>query len=180
MVCEEKVKVHLALAVTIFFTAVAATYANLQPDCSPLPSSLSADRILVLKGERKLILLRNGNPIKEYHIALGNHPTGRKVRQGDGRTPEGIYRIDRRNTRSRFYMALHISYPNKNDIARAQALGVSPGGMIMIHGLGNRLSFLGPYHTVVNWTRGCIAVTNEEIEEIWKSVPDGVPVEIRA
>jgi murein L,D-transpeptidase YafK len=171
-------KVNFTLAVTIFFTAVAITYANLQPDCSPQP--LSADKILVLKEERKLILLRNGEPMKEYHIALGNRPTGRKVRQGDGRTPEGIYRIDCRNTRSRFYMALHISYPNKNDIARARALGVSPGGMIMIHGLGNRLGFLGSYHTAVDWTRGCIAVTNEEIEEIWKAVSDGILVEIRA
>jgi murein L,D-transpeptidase YafK len=168
---------HLLLAAAIFFATVAVTYADLQPDCSTQP--VSADKILVLKGERKLILLKNDEPVKEYQIALGRNPTGRKVRQGDSRTPEGIYRIDSRKTRSKFHMALHISYPNKNDLARAKALGVSPGGMIMIHGLGDVLGFLGSYHTAADWTRGCIAVTNEEIEEIWRAVPDGILVEIR-
>jgi hypothetical protein len=174
---EGRVKRHFTFAITIFFATIAMAYAGPQKDCLSQP--ISADRILVLKGERKLILLRNGRPIKEYHIALGRNPTGRKVRRGDGRTPEGIYRIDSRNIRSQFHMALHISYPNKDDIARARARGVSPGRMIMIHGLGDLLGFLGEYHTAVDWTGGCIAVTNEEIEEIWKAVPDGIRVEIR-
>jgi murein L,D-transpeptidase YafK len=171
------VKRYLVFALAIFFATITTSYAGLQRDCSP--QSLSADRILVLKGDRKLILLRNGKPIKEYNIALGRHPIGRKVRRGDGRTPEGIYRIDRRNIRSRYHMALHISYPNRDDIAQARARGVPPGRMIMIHGLGDTLGFLGKYHTEVDWTAGCIAVTNQEIEEIWKAVPNGVPVEIR-
>jgi len=173
-----EVKIKVVLVLMIFFAAVAVGHAWLGIDRDARP--LSADKILVLKGERKLILLKNGEQIREYNIALGISPIGRKERQGDGRTPEGIYRIDCRNPKSKFYMALHISYPKKEDVERARAMGVSPGGEIMIHGLGDRFAYLGPSHRVVDWTKGCIAVTNEEIEEIWRAVPDGVIVEIRA
>jgi murein L,D-transpeptidase YafK len=172
------VKSNFVLGLVIFFAVVAVGHARIQTGRDT--RSLTADKVLVLKGERRLILLKEGVQIREYHIALGYNPVGRKERQGDGRTPEGIYRIDCRNPKSEFFMALHISYPKKEDVERARAKGVSPGGEIMIHGLGNRFAFLGPAHRAVDWTRGCIAVTNEEIEEIWRAVPDGVVVEIRA
>lgn len=117
--------------------------------------------------------------LKSYRIALGGNPTGPKIRQGDHKTPEGIYRIDAKNARSQFHLSLHISYPNENDRANARKLGVAPGGDIMIHGLPDRYAYLGSLHTKYDWTDGCIAVTNAEIEEIWKLVPTGTEVEIR-
>jgi len=138
-----------------------------------------ADKILVLKSERKLMLLDHGRLLKTYRIALGSEPVGPKTRQGDHRTPEGLYVIDRRNPRSQFHRALHISYPSAQDRARARRLGVSPGGDIFLHGLPNGQGWIGAAHTLHDWTDGCIAVTDEEIEEIWRAVPDGTPIEIR-
>jgi murein L,D-transpeptidase YafK len=110
---------------------------------------------------------------------LGGDPSGPKERQDDNKTPEGNYIIDSRNKGSRYHLALHISYPNERDKKRARELGVSPGGNIMIHGLKNGLSQVGDSHTAVDWTKGCIAVTDEEIEEIAKLAPNGTVVEIR-
>jgi murein L,D-transpeptidase YafK len=100
------------------------------------------------------------------------------VSSGDGRTPEGIYSVDGRNPKSAFHFSLHLSYPNSADTARASAMGVPPGGDIMIHGIKNGLGWLGSLHRFVDWTQGCVAVTNDEIEEIWDMVPDGIRVEI--
>ena len=138
-----------------------------------------ANKVLVLKSERKLMLLDHERVLKTYRISLGGDPVGPKTRQGDHRTPEGLYVIDRRNARSQFHRALHISYPNAQDRARARRLGVSPGGDIYVHGLPNGQGWIGAAHTLHDWTDGCIAVTNEEIEEIWRAVPDGTPIEIR-
>jgi lipoprotein-anchoring transpeptidase ErfK/SrfK len=138
-----------------------------------------ADKILIEKKERLLLLLSRGKVLKTYKIALGGNPNGPKERQGDNRTPEGTYVIDSRNKDSRYHMSLHISYPNEKDKKRAKELGVSPGGDIMIHGLKNSFSWLGDDHTEVDWTKGCIAVTDDEIEEIYKLVPNGTIVEIR-
>ena len=138
-----------------------------------------ADRILVEKKERRLTLFSKGKPLKAYQIALGGNPNGPKERQGDNKTPEGIYRIDSRNKNSQFHLSLHISYPNEKDKKRARELGVSPGGNIMIHGIKNGLSWVGEQHAEIDWTKGCIAVTDEEIEEIDKVVPIGTVVEIR-
>lgn len=143
------------------------------------PASHQADKILVLKSERKLMLLDHGRVVKTYRISLGAEPVGPKTRQGDHRTPEGTYVIDRRNPHSQFHKSLHISYPNAEDRARARRLGVSPGGDIFVHGLPNGYHWLGPVQHFDDWTDGCIAVTNEEIEEIWRAVPDGTPIEIR-
>ena len=143
------------------------------------PPTLHADRILVLKSERRLMLLDHGRLLKTYKIALGSEPAGSKTRQGDHRTPEGLYVFDRRNPRSQFHRALHISYPNAQDRARARRLGVNPGGDIFLHGLPNGWGGLGSAQRLYDWTDGCIAVTNEEIEEIWRAVPDGTPIEIR-
>ena len=139
----------------------------------------SADRILIEKNERRLMLISQGEVLKSYNIALGGNPIGPKERQGDNKTPEGTYVIDGRNKDSRFHLSLHISYPNERDKNRAKELGVSPGGDIMIHGIKNGFSWVGDAHTEVDWTKGCIAVTDEEIEEISKLAPNGTIVEIR-
>jgi lipoprotein-anchoring transpeptidase ErfK/SrfK len=137
------------------------------------------DRILIEKSARRLMLISQGEVLKAYKIALGGNPIGPKERQGDNKTPEGTYVIDARNRDSRFHLSLHISYPNERDRNRAKELGVSPGGDIMIHGVKNGSSWVGDAHAEVDWTKGCIAVTNEEIEEIAKLAPNGTIVEIR-
>ncbi|MBT1073522.1 L,D-transpeptidase family protein [Pelotalea chapellei] len=137
------------------------------------------DRILIEKKERRLTLLSKGEVLKSYRIALGGNPIGPKERQGDNKTPEGTYVIAARNKDSRYHLSLHISYPNEKDKKRARELGVSPGGNIMIHGIKNGLSWVGDGHTEVDWTQGCIAVTDEEIEEIAKVARNGTLVEIR-
>jgi murein L,D-transpeptidase YafK len=138
-----------------------------------------ADRFVIIKSERKMHLLKSGKQLRTFKVALGPNPVGHKEREGDGRTPEGEYRIDYRNARSQFHRSLHISYPNSRDRASARRRGVNPGGMIMIHGLGKNFGWIGTAHTANDWTLGCIAVTNEQIEEIWAMVPDGTVVEIR-
>jgi len=137
------------------------------------------DKILIEKKERRLTLILKGKVLKIYKIALGGDPIGPKERRGDNKTPEGTYVIDSRNRGSRYHLSLHISYPNEKDKKRARQLGVSPGGDIMIHGIKNGLSWVGDLHTEVDWTKGCIAVTDEEIEEIDKLAPNGTIVEIR-
>lgn len=144
-----------------------------------LPTNAKADRVLVLKKERKLLLLANGQTLKTYSIALGGDPIGPKTREGDHKTPEGIYVLDRRNAKSRFYRSIHISYPDAKDRAHAQQLGVSPGGDVMVHGLPNGYGWIGSAHRLHDWTDGCIAVTDHEMDEIWRAVPDGTPIEIR-
>ncbi len=138
-----------------------------------------ADRILIEKKERRLTLFSKGKTLKTYKVALGGNPVGPKERQGDNKTPEGTYTIDARNRDSGYHLSLHISYPNEQDKKRARELGVPPGGNIMIHGIKNGLSWVGNAHTNIDWTKGCIAVTDEEIEEIDRLVPNGTAVEIR-
>jgi murein L,D-transpeptidase YafK len=138
------------------------------------------EKVLVEKGERRLQLLdASGAVLKSYTIALGGDPLGHKQREGDGRTPEGRYTIDRRNPQSAYHLSLHISYPDQDDTRRANERGEDPGGMIMIHGMRNGLGWLGFLHQYVDWTDGCIAVTNAEMDEIWRLVPNGTPIEIR-
>ena len=136
------------------------------------------DKILVEKGTRRLTLLFGSRKLKEYHIALGFSPIGPKEREGDGRTPEGIYTIDFHKPESAFHRALHISYPSAQDNARAVEAGVSPGGDIMIHGFPNGLGALSAAYRLRDWTAGCIAVTDPEIDEIYASVNDGTLIEI--
>lgn len=138
-----------------------------------------ADSILILKKDHVLELLANGKVIRTYQVALGRGGMAPKDREGDGRTPEGHYIIDSRNASSHYHKALHISYPNAEDRKRAEKLGVSPGGAIMIHGLPNGMGWLGSTHRLYDWTLGCVAVTDDEIDEIWKMAPVGTPVEIR-
>jgi murein L,D-transpeptidase YafK len=138
-----------------------------------------ADRILIVKSTRTLTLLSHNRVLKTYEVALGGDPVGPKARAGDKKTPEGLYVIDAKNEASRFHKALHISYPNAADRERARKLGVSPGGDVEIHGLEAKYAWLGSMHRQVNWTAGCIAVTDAEIDEIWRLVPVGTLVEIR-
>ncbi len=137
------------------------------------------DKVLIEKKKRRLTLISKGEAIKTYKIALGGNPVGPKERQGDNKTPEGTYTIDSRNRHSGYHLSLRISYPNKKDKKRAKELDVSPGGDVMIHGIKNGLSWVGGFHTEIDWTEGCIAVTNKEMEEIARLVPNGTPVEIR-
>ena len=142
----------------------------------PIPP---ADEILVLKSDRKLVLLSGGDPVKTYRISLGGEPSGHKLEEGDQRTPEGDYVIDWRNEDSRYYRSLHISYPNAADEAQAVARNVSPGGAIMIHGSPNGLGLFSWALAPFDWTDGCIAVSNHEMAEIWAAVPDGTPIRIK-
>jgi murein L,D-transpeptidase YafK len=144
-----------------------------------LPQDKKADRVLVVKKDRTLTLLRHGTILKTYKIALGGSPVGPKTRQGDHKTPEGIYSLDSRNAHSRFYRSIHISYPNAEDRRRADKLGTALGGDIFLHGLPKGFGWLGNTHRLKDWTDGCIAVSNDEMDEIWSVVPNGTPIEIR-
>jgi len=145
----------------------------------PLPAGTTIDRIVVEKTARRLSIFRDGKQIKTYRVALGRNPVGSKQEEGDMKTPEGIYKIDGRNAQSSFHLALHISYPSDNDNARAAERGVSAGFDIMIHGIRNGLGWIGAFHRWKDWTVGCIALTDEEIEELWRVTPDGTTIEIR-
>ena len=147
--------------------------------CAAASNSLHADRVVVLKKERTLQLLNQGKIIKTYKVALGGDPVGPKARQGDHKTPEGVYLLDSRNAHSQFHRSIHISYPTAKERAAARAKGVSPGGDVFVHGLPNGYGFVGASHRLKDWTDGCIAVTNQEIDEIWDAVPHGTLIEIR-
>ena len=138
-----------------------------------------ADSVLVKKEERKLYLMRDGTAYRSYAIVLGASPEGHKQQEGDQRTPEGSYLIDWKNAKSAYHLSLHISYPNQQDRSLADARSVSPGGMIMIHGQPNGFGWLSRLLQLRDWTDGCIAVTNIEMEEIWRAVGDGTPILIQ-
>jgi murein L,D-transpeptidase YafK len=157
---------------------LAAGAAAAQGADRPLPAGTTADLVVVDKSERTLSIFRGEKLLKTYQVALGSSPVGPKQQRGDGRTPEGTYVIDFHKRDSAFHRALHISYPNREDRERARARGVSPGGDIMIHGLPNGMGAMGRAHLLSDWTLGCIAVTNEEIEELWRAVPDGTTIRI--
>lgn len=165
------------LSASALLTTILAAHAE-RIDTAPLPAGTIASRVFIDKSERTLTLFRHERELKTYKVALGRNPVGHKQQEGDGRTPEGRYRIDFHKKNSSFHRALRISYPNAEDVRSARERGVPPGGAIMIHGLPNGMGSLGPNHLLRDWTEGCIAVTNEEIEEIWRVVPDGTIVEI--
>ncbi len=145
----------------------AATYSGMQ---------VKADLLILHKGKRLLELMQNGRVIRSYRVALGESPVGHKYFEGDGRTPEGSYTIDFRLEDSAFHRAIRISYPNARDRAQAAAFGKSPGGQIMIHGLPNGFSADYVGHPYEDWTQGCVAVTNEEMDEIWRKVDLGTRI----
>ena len=147
-------------------------YEVIKPKLAPLPETISTsvEKILVLKSARKLQLIQNGRAIKTYRISLGKQPKGHKLREGDKRTPEGIYWID---------LAMHIDYPNVSDAATARREGVDPGGMIMIHGTPDTEENPESLFHTLDWTDGCIAMKNSEMREVWSLVKNGTMVEIR-
>lgn len=143
------------------------------------PKAFSADSMVLDKSERQLTMYYRGQKVRTYAVALGKNPVGAKARRGDGRTPEGVYYIEGRNPESTYHLSLRISYPNATDRARAEASGVATGGDIMIHGLPRAFATVGALHRQQDWTEGCVAVTNEEIEEIWRAVPNGARILIQ-
>lgn len=172
-------RVFSALALLGFLLMGAALIYLRPPALPPAQPPLigQIDRILIDKAARRMTLLQGGQPVRIYLISLGFSPTGDKVRQGDGRTPEGVYRINRLNRDSAYHLSLGLDYPQPADRAAARAGGYDPGGDIMIHGQPNAL----PDATVIkgDWTAGCIAVTNAEIREIFAATPLGTEVEVR-
>ncbi len=137
-----------------------------------------ADKVVVYKSKRQMQLLRTGQILRTYRIALGDNPVGHKRQEGDEKTPEGAYVLDWRNPNSLYYKSIHISYPNAQDREQARRRGVSPGGDIMIHGMNNQTAWLGSIQHWRDWTDGCIAVSNAEMDEIWKMVKNGTPIQI--
>jgi murein L,D-transpeptidase YafK len=171
-------KLLLFFLLAVFLVAIgvaAAAYWNFDP----LSRDAVADRLLVEKSAHRLTLLRNGAALKTYRVALGRAPAGAKEYEGDQRTPEGIYSIDFHKPDSDYHLALHVSYPEQRDVDRAGGQGLSAGSDIMIHGLPNGRGWIGRFHRRNDWTAGCIAVTDFEIEEIYRAVPDGTPIELR-
>jgi murein L,D-transpeptidase YafK len=164
----------LAAWVFLFVFPSPATATELSP-----VTDASVDRVVVEKSKRTMTLLKQDHEVRTYKIALGRDPVGPKVRLGDNRTPEGIYYVDYKVRNSAYHRALHLSYPNPDDVERARALGVPPGGSIMIHGMKNDHLWMGDVQYLFNWTNGCIALTNREIEEVWALVSPWTPVEIR-
>jgi len=176
-----------ALAWIVILGCAAVAFADAMPEAqpvmltqtAPLDSLPAVDRVVVKKSERQLVLMHGGNVVRAYHISLGLNPVGQKERSGDFRTPEGSYRVERRNPRSDFFLSLKVSYPNPLDLKRARAHHWDTGGSIMIHGLPNTLKHEPEYYESHDWTDGCIAVSNADMTEIWMLTPDDVPIDIR-
>ena len=138
----------------------------------------SVNRVLVRKAEHRMYLLAGDEVVRSYHVLLGLAPNGHKERSGDFRTPEGVYRLGKRNARSDYYLSIQITYPNRNDVERARRKGWLPGGSIMIHGLPNQLHREPEYYETEDWTNGCIALANSDMQEIWSLVASNTPIEI--
>jgi len=156
-------------------SAIATSSSDLSLDAG-LPL---ADTVVVRKGERRLYLMRHGAVLRSFRIALGLRPDGHKQYEGDYRTPEGKYRLIRRNPNSEYFLSIQISYPNDDDVARARKQGMRPGGAIMIHGQPNLPTRSRDYYATVDWTEGCIAVANTDMVEIWLMTPPDTPIEIQ-
>lgn len=149
-------------------------------DLPPATTRMSSiDKVLVIKSERRLQLISRGEPLKTYRISLGKQPLGAKEREGDKRTPEGFYWLDWRKVSTRYNLAMHVSYPNISDSAKARREGLEPGGMIMIHGTPLDEEYPEWYFHTLDWTEGCIAMRNDDMREVWSLVKDGTMIEIR-
>lgn len=175
-------------SIAVFLTVALGVAAPAWSDASLATSGVAtlpdaglplADKVLVRKAERKLYLLRKGEVLRSFAVRLGLAPLGQKEQEGDFRTPEGRYRLVRRNPNSDFFLSMQVSYPNDQDMARAKVMGVSPGGAIMIHGLPNVPKKPSDYYEKMDWTDGCIAVSNSDMVEIWLMTPLDTPIEIQ-
>lgn len=138
-----------------------------------------ADKVVIEKSKRELHLIKDGEPFRTFRISLGLVAVGDKQREGDFKTPEGLYTLDRRNPNSEFFLSIHVSYPNFDDVRSARAKGVEPGGAIMIHGQPNEPTRSEAYYRTQDWTNGCIAVSNSDMIDIWLMTSDNTPIEIR-
>ena len=176
------------MTLLLFVSAAAALASAHDPDStravtsnrtSRVSAPVAADSLVLTKSRRELDVYYHGDRVRTYYVALGRSPIGDKERIGDNRTPEGLFFIQGRNPNSRYHLSLRISYPDASHRARAARLGVEPGGDIMIHGLPEEQAAFGPAHRDYDWTNGCIAVTNQEIEELWRVVRDGTPIQIK-
>jgi len=175
---------HRARSIAVAASALATVllillWAVNRPIALPLQDGVTADFILVEKAAHRMTLFADGHEIRSYRVSLGRGGLATKQREGDLLVPEGQYRIETRNPASAYHLSLKISYPDAADRASAVARGESAGSNIMIHGIRNGLGWLGRAHLLVDWTAGCIAVTNPEMKEVWRVVPDGTAVEIR-
>ncbi|MEZ7503539.1 L,D-transpeptidase family protein [Psychrobacter sp. Arc29] len=169
----------IGISLVVIVSTSAIAYAkNSSASKNSIPASIVIDRVFVDKSDRILKLMSDGKIIMSYRIALGGSPSGHKQQEGDQRTPVGIYTLDYKNENSIAHRSIHISYPNAADKARAKSLGVNPGGDIMIHGQMNGFGDLGWLNQRRDWTDGCIAVTNDEMDEIMAAVTLGTPIEI--
>lgn len=166
----------LLIVVGVFLTAFAVYYFYPEPK---LPAGISIDKLVVYKSKRQLLAYSNGQLVKTYHVSLGGQPAGDKEFEGDKKTPEGIYFINDKNPNRGYHKNLGISYPNDNDLAYSKNLNKPAGGDIKIHGLRNHTGFIGKFHRWSDWTLGCIAVTNDEIDELYDAVKIGTPIDIR-
>jgi len=162
----------------IAFLIVCSAFYNLYPE-EKLPLNTQVDYLVIQKSNRKLLAYSKNKLIKTYQISLGDHPLGHKEIEGDEKTPEGIYTINAKNPNSGYHKNLGVSYPNQQDIAKAKRLNKSPGGDIKIHGIRNHLSFIGKFQRFFDWTNGCMALTNSEIDELYRAVKIGTTIEIK-
>lgn len=170
----------LVVAGGFIYTKVMARIATVEPPAM-VAKAQQADRIVVSKAHKMMYVFQGDTLLKSYRVSMGSDwDKGPKEREGDERTPEGSYLIDWRNAKSAAYLSLHISYPDANDIQRARQGNYPPGGFVMIHGLPNGWGALGELHRWVDWTDGCLGVTNDEMREIWSLTPNGTPIEIYA
>lgn len=167
--------------IPVVLAALLATGARADMIAGAAPGGVlqTADRIVVRKADRRMDLYRQGGMIASYRVSLGLAPNGHKQREGDFRTPEGSYRLTRRNARSDFFLAVQVSYPEPVDLALARRNGWSPGGLIMVHGLPNTPKYPRDRYLSTDWTDGCIALSNEDMLDFWLLTGQGTPIEIR-
>ncbi|TCD17080.1 hypothetical protein EZ456_23550 [Pedobacter psychrodurus] len=163
--------------IILFFITGAVIY-NLYPE-KKLPTNAEIDYIIVKKSNRQLLAYSKQILIKTYQISLGDSPVGHKEFEGDEKTPEGVYIINAKNPHSGYHKNLGVSYPNEKDIAKAKTLNKLPGGDIKIHGVRNKLGFIGKFQRLFDWTNGCMALTNNEVDELYYAVNIGTKIEIR-
>ena len=169
----------LIAAVLIAAVLIAAAFFFFRDSSAKLEPNQTADKIVIIKSAHTMTLYSSGRSIKTYKVALGRGDGDAKQHRGDHETPEGNYLIDAKNAQSRFHLSLHVSYPNAEDKARARSLTLPTGGDIMVHGTEPKFAWLGGLQHDLDWTDGCIAITNKEMDEVWRAVPIGTPIEIR-
>jgi murein L,D-transpeptidase YafK len=178
MLSNQRLAIRSAPRAACLLAALAMATASLLAPAAPVRAAAIVERLVLYKSEHTLLVVVDGHVYRSYRVALGKAPHGAKLCRGDNRTPEGAYFVARRMAQSHYHLALSLSYPSPTDVQRARDYGCDPGGDIEIHGLTKSFEWVGEYHTEHDWTNGCIALTNEEITELYRMVSVGTPVEI--